>query len=131
MAFTELEPISRPINDFVFPRLNIARPLTPHSVPLRRAAPAFIFTSLLSSFAFAQRAWKLAAGLSKPKPHLTRASGGERKYCESRYAPLSFVYCIRATKCQQTFFSCVLLVKTLSERTGRRKGQVKYRFMTR
>src|SRR4029077_5361722 len=29
-AFTELDPISKPINDFVFPRFNIARPLTPH-----------------------------------------------------------------------------------------------------
>jgi hypothetical protein len=32
--------MSRPISDFVLPRLNIARPLTPHPIPLRRTGTA-------------------------------------------------------------------------------------------
>ena len=116
-AFTELEPISRPISDFVFPRLNIVRPLAPHSVPLRRAAPAFTFASL--AFAFARKPRRLLRSAKPTTPFGSYPSAEHQSTATPGTLRFDSFIASAVTKCQATLLLACAFGKTSSERTGK------------
>src|ERR1700733_11163199 len=98
--------MSRPINDLVFPRLNIARPLAPHSVPLRRSDPALLSDFFRILFCFA-----CCSPLHPVRLFLFRRFRSSVVLLRPVLSAFS-VYCIHTSECQPTVWESVLSVKT-------------------
>ena len=80
----------------------------PHSSlhPASQDGPSFSFAYCFR-FAFLRKP-RLAAASARPTTPYGAQLAAHREYCESRYVPLSSVYCIRAHEVSSNVFSCVL-----------------------